>query len=194
MLTLADFNSRHPVTIWSRFSLSAPVFSAPPPLAHGRSPQDDIFIHHKFNQLRADSDERFDWRIGRRSNRAPSQAFIGFHGVLFFNIEFMMVNNFLMQATMMTLGGFPAFLRRSANALIVSLQRIAETAAIYKTARISARPPQMKRLPRCLPLSLASGATPVKAAISRRFNLSKFGAFCQHGQTGHCSDTRNATQ
>ncbi len=57
------------------------------------------------------------------SNRVSSQVILGFHGALFFNIEFMMVNSFLMQATITTLGGLPAFFSRSANALIVSLHR-----------------------------------------------------------------------
>src|SRR3989338_2926384 len=113
----------------------------------------------------------------RRSNRVTSQVVLGFHGVLFFNIEFIMVSNFLMHATITTLGGLPAFFRRSANALIGSLHRIAETVAMYKTARTSARPPQTKRLPRCLPLSLANGATPVSAAISRRLSVPSSGHF-----------------
>ncbi len=41
-----------------------------------------------------------------------------------------MGNSFLMQATITTLGGLPAFFSRSANALIVSLHRIAEMAAM----------------------------------------------------------------
>ncbi|MDD3577147.1 MAG: hypothetical protein PHT38_09715, partial [Halothiobacillus sp.] len=39
---------------------------------------------------------------GRRagvSNRVSSQAIFGFQGVLFFNMEFMMVKSFLIQAT-----------------------------------------------------------------------------------------------
>src|SRR3972149_9676944 len=44
-------------------------------------------------------------RCGERdrvSNRVPSQAIFWFHGELYFNIEFIMVNNFLMQATITT--------------------------------------------------------------------------------------------
>jgi len=77
-------------------------------------------------------------------------------------MAFMMVNNFRIQATITTLAGLPACLSRAAKALTSLLQRMAETVAIYKTARMSARPPQTKRLPRCLPLSFALGATPTR--------------------------------
>ena len=59
----------------------------------------------------------------------------------------MMVSNLRIQATITTLPGLPACLRRSANALMFALQLMAETVAMYKTARTSARPPQTKRLP-----------------------------------------------
>jgi hypothetical protein len=52
---------------------------------------------------------------------------------------------------MTTLAGFPTCLKRSAEALIAGLQRIAETVVINSTARTSVRLPQTKRLPRCFP-------------------------------------------
>ena len=76
-----------------------------------------------------------------------------------------------MQATMTTLAGFPAALSRSANRLMPGLERMAERAAMYSTARRSARPPQIARFPRNFPLSQAWGATPTREAISRRFRV-----------------------
>ena len=52
---------------------------------------------------------------------------------------------------MTTLAGFPTCLKRSAEALIAGLQRIAETVVINSTARTSVGLPQTKRLPRCFP-------------------------------------------
>ena len=47
--------------------------------------------------------------------------------------------------------------------------------AIYKTARISDRPPHVRRLPRYFPLSQFIGATPTSAAIDRRLSLPSSG-------------------
>ena len=89
--------------------------------------------------------------------------------------EFMMVSNLRIQATMTTFPGFPVALRREAKALMSGLQRMAVMVAMYKTARTSARPPQMKRLPRNVPLSRANGASPTSAAICRRSNAPSSG-------------------
>ncbi len=66
-------------------------------------------------------------------------------------MAFMIVRSLRMQATMTTLAGFPTCLKRSAEALIAGLQRIAETVVINSTARTSVGLPQTKRLPRCFP-------------------------------------------
>src|SRR5262249_39893861 len=50
------------------------------------------------------------------------------------------------------------------------LRRLATNAAMYKTARTGARPPQMVRLPAHVPLSRFNGATPTRAAISWRLS------------------------
>ena len=76
-----------------------------------------------------------------------------------------MVNSLRMQATMATFLGLPAAIKRLWKTLIAGLCFIATTAAIYTTARTSARPPQMRRLPVRGPESLASGATPTSLAI-----------------------------
>jgi len=55
-----------------------------------------------------------------------------------------MVTSLRMHAT--TLWGFPFALRRSANARITGLQRIAENAAMEPTVRPPARPPRIERL------------------------------------------------
>lgn len=52
-----------------------------------------------------------------------------------------------MQATMTILKGLPWSSSRLAKALMTGLQRLAVSAAMYKTLRIEALPPQMERLP-----------------------------------------------
>jgi len=52
---------------------------------------------------------------------------------------------------------------------------MAETVAMYKTERTSARPPQTDRRPRNFPLSRFKGATPTNLAISLRFRLPSSG-------------------
>ena len=113
--------------------------------------------------------------VGRESNRVQSQVIFTLHGSLVFNIAFMIVSNLRIQATMTTLLGLPVCFNRDENALRLALHWMAERVAMYGTTLTSARPPQTDRLPWCLPLSLASGATPARAAISRRFNVPNSG-------------------
>ena len=88
-----------------------------------------------------------------------------------------------MQATITTFAGFPAAFRRSAKARRTGLHRIAATVDMYSTQRTSARPPQMTRLPRCLPLSLARGARPASAAMPLRSRVHP-GGHKRGGQRG----------
>jgi hypothetical protein len=89
----------------------------------------------------------------------------------------MMLSNLRMQATMTTLAGFPAAFKRSEKALITAFHRMAVTVDMYKTLRTSARPPQMRRFPRCCPLSLASGAIPANAAMALRSRVPSSGSW-----------------
>lgn len=66
--------------------------------------------------------------------------------------------------------------------------------ALYKTWRTAARPPQIERLPRCLPLSHASGATPTSLAIARRSSVPQFGHLREHGRARCVAHARNALQ
>ena len=109
-------------------------------------------------------------------------------------MAFMIAKSSLMQATITTLGGLPACLRRSANALITGWHRRAESAAMYSTARRSARPPQMKRFPQRWPLSLAKGATPANEAFLAAVQCPQLGTFHQQGPCRHLTDARNAAQ
>lgn len=58
---------------------------------------------------------------------------------------------------------------------MTGLKRIAVIIAIYKTARTSERPPQVRRFPRYFPLSQFIGATPTSAAIDRRSSFPSSG-------------------
>lgn len=53
---------------------------------------------------------------------------------------------------------------------MAGLYRMAVSAAMYKTRRTSKRPPWIRRRPLLEPESLAMGAMPTRAAISRRLS------------------------
>ena len=55
-------------------------------------------------------------------------------------------------------------------------------------ARTRARPPQIVRLPRSLPLSRLKGATPTRAAIARRFSRPSSGSWAS-SVSESCSPT-----
>src|SRR5213593_4716271 len=69
----------------------------------------------------------------------------GCHSVLFLTRVLRMTRSLRMQAVRTTLNGLPRLVRRSAKARMTGLQRRAEKAAMYKTARTVLRPPQMQR-------------------------------------------------
>jgi hypothetical protein len=69
-----------------------------------------------------------------------------------------------MIATSATLGGFPAASRASYLAFIAASNRTATSAGRSRAWRSGARPPRMKRLPRCWPESRAIGARPARLA------------------------------
>lgn len=71
-----------------------------------------------------------------------------------------------MQATIITLKGLPALVRRSAKALICGLWLRAVKVAMYKAFRANWRPPLAERLPLLVPESSGCGATPTRALIS----------------------------
>src|SRR5450756_1770648 len=83
-------------------------------------------------------------------------------------MAFKIVSSLRMQATRATLAGFPIRIRRSYISLITLLYRLAESEAMYRALRTLARPPQIERLPRFLPLSQLKGATPTSEAIFLR--------------------------
>src|SRR6266481_7394070 len=58
---------------------------------------------------------------------------------------------------------------------MTGLERTAATTAIYRTRRTWARPPQIQRLPRKLPLSRLKGASPTSAAICLRLSAPSSG-------------------
>ena len=84
------------------------------------------------------------------------------------SIAFSSVNSLRAQATKASFLGLPAFLRRWYIPLSTGLWRMPVSAARYKAVRTSARPPHTERRPRRVPLSWLMGASPAKAAISRR--------------------------
>src|SRR5271155_3564337 len=59
---------------------------------------------------------------------------------------------------------------------MVGLLRTPATVAIYRTRRTWARPPQIQRLPRILPLSRLNGARPASAAICLRLSVPSSGS------------------
>jgi hypothetical protein len=83
-------------------------------------------------------------------------------------MAFRIVSNLRMQATKATLAGLPIRIRRSYISLITLLCRLAESEAMYRALRTLARPPQIERLPRFLPLSQLKEATPSSEAIFLR--------------------------
>src|ERR1700694_4480583 len=92
------------------------------------------------------------------------------HFVLVRSIELRITSSFRMAATRATFLGLPLAHKRSYSERIVGFRREATRAAMYNTALMCALPPQTERLPRSLPLSQLSGATPTRAAISFRFS------------------------
>jgi hypothetical protein len=61
------------------------------------------------------------------------------------------------------------------------------------TARTWARPPQIVRVPRSLPLSWLNGATPTRAAIFRRLSVPSSGRWAKRGQDkGSCDKTQQS--
>jgi len=71
-----------------------------------------------------------------------------------------------MHATRATFLNLPLAMSRVYKSLITGLQRIADSAGIYKAFLTVALPPQIARLPLSLPLSRFKGATPTRADIS----------------------------
>jgi hypothetical protein len=69
------------------------------------------------------------------------------------------------------------------------LRRLPTRAAIYKAARTVARPPQIARLPRTVPLSRLIGASPTNAAICLRLMVPSSG---KSAQQGDADDRANA--
>jgi hypothetical protein len=74
-------------------------------------------------------------------------------------MAFRIVKNLRMQAVKATFLALPAAQRRSSQALSTELYRTATRVLMYKVARTCARPPQMVRVPRRVPLSRLNGAT-----------------------------------
>lgn len=58
---------------------------------------------------------------------------------------------------------------------MAALQRVAVTVAMYRAERTGARPPQIRRLPRRVPLSQLNGHTPTKALMPWRFSVPSSG-------------------
>ena len=79
-----------------------------------------------------------------------------------------MISSFRASAMRITLGAFPAFSRRSANAASTAPSSPAAYAPRYNTRRTADRPPPIKRFPFQRPLSRFTGATPTKAATCSR--------------------------
>jgi hypothetical protein len=69
--------------------------------------------------------------------------------------------------------------------LTAGLLRAPATVAIYRTRRTWARPPQIQRLPRMLPLSRLKDARPASAAICLRFEHAQFGQLGQQSAREH---------
>jgi hypothetical protein len=58
---------------------------------------------------------------------------------------------------------------------MAGLARMAATVAMYSTRLTCARPPQMQRLPRKVPLSRLKGARPARAATCLRVRVPNSG-------------------
>ena len=95
-----------------------------------------------------------------------------------------------MQAVAATLKGLPAARRRSWKARRTGLCLIPTGTAMYSAARTRARPPQTIRLPRRVPPSRFSGATPTSAAIWWRDSWPSSGRFASRVR----AVTRHAAQ
>ena len=74
------------------------------------------------------------------------------------------------------------------------LKWLATNAPMYRAARTRARPPQTVRLPRSVPLSRLKGATPTRAAISRRSNVPSSGRWARTGEGETFPDSGNTAQ
>ena len=76
-----------------------------------------------------------------------------------------MVKKVCLQAVHATFFPFPAARRRSYKACICGLERVATRGPLANTVRTCARPPQIMRRPRQVPLAPWRGATPTHAAL-----------------------------
>ena len=86
-----------------------------------------------------------------------------------------MVSSLRMQAVRATFLVLPAAKRRVYKAWRTGLRRLPTRAAMYKAARTVARPPQIVRLPRMVPLSRLIGARPTNAATCLRSRVPSSG-------------------
>src|SRR3954470_6611683 len=92
-----------------------------------------------------------------------------FQAVLVRSMALSTTTSLRMHAVSASLAGLPARRRRRWKLAITGLlPRAAATAAMYRQARKAARPAQIVRRPRILPLSRLNGATPTRAAACRR--------------------------
>ena len=89
-----------------------------------------------------------------------SCATTGCHGVPACTIALSIVSSLRIAATSATFGALPAAHKRWENTRITGFHRVATNAAMYRTGRKDARPPQIVRCPRRRPLSRLKGARP----------------------------------
>ena len=98
--------------------------------------------------------------IGHKIAAVAATGACGAHRVRCLRSALRMVSSLRMQAVRATFLVLPAARRRVYRACRTGLRRLPTRAAIYKAARTVARPPQIVRLPRSVPLSRLIGARP----------------------------------
>ncbi len=90
------------------------------------------------------------------------------HGFWSRSMALRMVRSLRMAATRAALADRPRLRSRSYSSPMTGFQRMAVSAAMYRTLRTADRPPAIARWPRMVPESRLIGATPTKAAMLRR--------------------------
>src|SRR5579859_7510076 len=112
---------------------------------------------------------------GSQSGWLSYAGVAGAHIVRCLSIALRIVSSLCMQAVSASFLVLPAATKRAYTARRTGLQRLPTRAPMYRAARTVPRPPQIVRLPRSVPLSRLSGASPTSAAIGLRSSVPSSG-------------------